>query len=496
MSLAAFSLPQIPYYTSRFPQHPQNLGYGGDYPKYWQGEAYSPPQEAASYYSPTISAPEAPSAPLEQRPSFTDRKYPAREAIKYYGGSQFPVNEEEASGEPDKSVQNVKIKNDTPSGDNDKSFTRITKSSGLGGIAKKKKASLEDDEAPAKKSGGLETIADAAIPEFNSAAEAAEDKDKEAEEESEPENWNSFTLGVVSDTLVYHDPYENREGGFERKTNAMDKIEKMMGREYGKKDTKSRRSLGKRDWPEHIQEKALKMMDSASNMQTKGQKTIDNDPAYQESLKAKNPAPEPAPAPKSTFPVAPKSKGPQQASPSKQPQGNQATPSQQKKKPVGSGGGDLVPPGKTGKLGKAKGQSPPPQQQGPRPQSNQSQPDQQRQSPRAQKSAKDPRIPSDPNQPRQPTHKQPNQKQPNQRQPKGDLAHNTGNSKQPQQGNFPSQDLPRKGTKGSGLNTPNQRPQNGQKKPQNTQKKPQTNKKPQQKPQNNLHKRQVAVPAG
>lgn len=462
---------------------------------------------------------------------FTDRKYPAREAIKYYGGSQFPVNEEEGSGELDRSVQNVKIKNDTPSGDNDKSFTRITKSSGPGGIGKKKKAQVDGSEAPAKRTGGLETIADAAIPEFNGAV-AAEDM----EDEAEPENWNSFTLGVVSDTLVYHDPYENREGGFERKTNAMDKIEKMMGREYGKKDTKSRRSLGKRDWPEHIQEKALKMMDSASNMQTKGQKTIDNDPAYQESLRAKNPTPEPAPAPKSSFPVAPKSKGSQQAPPPKQPESSQGPrPQQQKKKPVGSGGGDLVPPGKSEKLGRAKGQSPPPQQQGPRPQPNQNNRPSQQQ---PRKSPKDPRPPSDPNQPRQPSHKQPNQKQ-----PKGDMARKTGNSKQPQQNNFPNQDLPRKGTKGSGLNTPNQRPQNSQKKPQNNQRQPQkkpqdsqkkpqndqrqpqnsqkkpqddqrqpqdgqkrpqkklqTNKKPQQKPQqkpqNNLHKRQVAVPAG
>lgn len=269
----------------------------------------------------------------------------------------------------------------------------------------------------------------------------------------------------------------------------MEKIEMMMGRDYGKKDSRGRRSLSKRDWPEHIQEKALKMMDSASNMQTKGQKTIDNDPAYQESLKAKNPAPEPAPAPKSSFPVAPKSKGPQQAPP-KPPPSSQGPPPQQKKKPVGSGGNGLVPPGKAGKLGKAKGQSPPPQQQGPRPQPNQKQPNQQQQ-PRTQKSPKAPRPPSDPNQPRQPGHKQPNQQQPN-----GDMARNTGNSRQPQQGNFPSQDLPRKGTKGSGLNTPNQRPQNGQKKPQNAQKKPQTNKKPQQKPQNNMRKRQVAVPAG
>lgn len=413
------------------------------------------------------------------------------------------MNEEEEE-EPEKRVQNVKIKNATPSGDNDKSFTRITKSSGPGVIGKKKKAPVESSEVPAKKSGGLETIADAAVPEFNGAAEAAEDRDRE--DEAEPDNWNSFSLGVVSDTLVYHDPYENREGGFERKTNAMDKIEKMMGRDYSKKDIKNKRSLGRRDWPEHIQEKALKMMDSASNMQTKGQKTIDNDPAYQESLRAKNPAPEPAPPPKPTFPVAPKSKNSQQAPPLKQqPPSSQGPPSQQKKKkPVGSGGGDLVPPGKSEKLGKAKGQSPPPQQQGPRPQPNQNnRPNQQQGQPR--KSPKDPRPPSDPNQPRQPSHKQPNQKQPN-----GDMARKTGNSKQPQQNNFPSQDLPRKGTKGSGLNTPNQRPQNGQKKPQNGQKrpqndqkkpqngqkKPQTNKKPQQKPQNNLHKRQVAVPAG
>lgn len=253
-----------------------------------------------------------------------------------------------------------------------------------------------------------------------------------------------------------------------------------MGKDYGN-NSKNKASLSKRDWPEHIQEKALKMMDSASSMQNKGQKTIDNDPSYQESLRAKNPAPEPAAAPKSTFPVAPKSK--EQAP--KQPQGKEASPPPPKKKAVGSGGGDLVPSEKSGKLGRTKGKAPPPQQQAPRPQLNQKQPNQQQQ-PRPQKSSKSPRPASGSGQPSQPAHRQP-------AQPNGDMSRRTGN-KQPQQGNFPVQDLPSKG--GSGLNTPNGRPQNTQKKPQNGQKKPQQNKKqPQQKPQN-LRKRQVPVPAG
>ncbi|PUU74543.1 hypothetical protein B9Z19DRAFT_1055987 [Tuber borchii] len=45
--------------------------------------------------------------------------------------------------------------------------------------------------------------------------------------------------------------------------------------------------LTKRDWPEHIRAKAEKMMHSAKEMQAKGQLVIDNDPAYQNSLREK-----------------------------------------------------------------------------------------------------------------------------------------------------------------------------------------------------------------
>lgn len=431
----ALPIAQTPYYASRFPQHPQNLGYGGDYPKYWQGEAYNP--EVAPNYN-GYTGPAAAVAPeterKEQRPSFTDTKYPAREAIKHYSGTAFPGSGSGAS-EDSANGQNIKITNDTPS-DNDKSYTRITKGPGVG-LRKKKtsaKPAEEEDKEPEHRSGGLEDIADLATPRFDGTIPSEEQEEQDS-------NWGSFTFGVVSDSLVYHDPYENRRDEFERKTDALSKIERMMGHSFvSADDTVEKRSLGKRDWPEHIQEKALKMMDSASNMQTKGQKTIDNDPQYQASLKggqeAPN-APEPAQSsgPKNTFPVGPNSKKAQAAqSPPPPPPPPAPAPAPPAERKLGSGGGGLVPPHKAGKVAKTKGKAPP---------------------------ALGNPAPPEPQQQQQPS------------QPMGR-----------QQGNMPSQ----------GRGNP-QRPQERQPGAQRPKNKAQGKQRPQQN-QPNLMKRQVAVPAG
>ncbi|RPA93089.1 hypothetical protein L873DRAFT_1793897 [Choiromyces venosus 120613-1] len=407
----AYALPQqVPYYTSKFPQHPQNLGYAGDYPKYWQGESYTPGKnQEPTYYDrapPSFAEPE----PTPPRPNFTGTKYPAKEAIKYYSGESFPIKSVAEPGdyasqaEPENaSSNNIKITNDTPFGaiDNDKSYTRITKSPSL---------------------GGAEPASVAADP------QKVLNNDNTKGEDTSGDPWSSFSFGVVSDTLNYRDPYQGREGQYERKTDAMSKIEKMMGKEYSAKEvaeasgttkpapSRLRRrgepaynknkkkkkphptfdrkpmtyaqftaiddsdeppylingqppadweykytepeydaaylrnfgydirgydlptlklideyechardaglfrpymynpyipdltmdidgnwktpaaravsdekedSLSKRDWPEHIQAKAEKMMNSAKDMQEKGQLVIDNDPAYQNSLREK-----------------------------------------------------------------------------------------------------------------------------------------------------------------------------------------------------------------
>ncbi|PUU74542.1 hypothetical protein B9Z19DRAFT_434795 [Tuber borchii] len=212
----AYALPHVPYYASRFPQHPQNLGHAGDYPKYWQGEYYTPGEHEAMHYEPA-------SGPASGRPDFTKTKYPAKEAIKYYSGGSFPIKSvEEAANDAipkpkleNTSSNNIKITNDTPLGpvNNDKSYTRITKSSSHGG----------PKPAPAVAGKGVVEADDAAGP-------------TASEEDASDDLWNSFSFGVVSDTLNYHDPYEGRKGDYKRKTNAISKIEKMMGKEYSQKE--------------------------------------------------------------------------------------------------------------------------------------------------------------------------------------------------------------------------------------------------------------------
>ncbi|PWW78227.1 hypothetical protein C7212DRAFT_345061 [Tuber magnatum] len=288
--LLAYSLPLIPYYASRFPQHPQNLGYAGNYPKYWQGEPYAPGtnQEPTRYDG--YPEPELAPAPAQPHPDLTGTKHPAREAIKHYSGQNFPTksvaettdDEAPKPGPENISSNNIKITNDTPVGaaDKSKSYTRITKSPSLSSPA----------PAPSHTICGRRVVTDEdALELVNSRGDADDDED---------DPWKSFSFGVVSDTLNYYDPYEGREGFYDRKTNAISKIEKMMDIPdlYMDPDGKWRTSpvhqpqFSKRDWPEHIRAKAEKMMNSAKGMQEKGQHVIDNDPAYQKSLREKEEA--------------------------------------------------------------------------------------------------------------------------------------------------------------------------------------------------------------
>ncbi|KAG0643337.1 hypothetical protein HOY80DRAFT_462685 [Tuber brumale] len=222
----AYALPQIPYYASRFPQHPQNLGHAGNYPKYWQGESYTPGSNREPAYYNWNAEPEPETAP--PHPDFAGTRHPAKGAIKYYGAQNFPTKSvaeptdadtPKPEPEPENaSSSNIKITNDTPSGPakNDKSYTRITKSSSVGGpgpapaIAEKKVVTDKGDGDDAGSTTSGEDVSD--------------------------DLWNSFSFGVVSDTLNYHDPYEGREGEYKRKTNAISKIEKMMGKEYSAKE--------------------------------------------------------------------------------------------------------------------------------------------------------------------------------------------------------------------------------------------------------------------
>ena len=163
------------------------------------------------------------SEPASGHPDFTKTKYPAKEAIKCYSGGNFPIKSvaEAASDAIPKpklentSSNNIKITNDTPLGpvNNDKSYTRITKSSSHGG------------PKPAL------AVAGKGVVEADDAAESTA-----SEEDVSDDLWNSFSFGVVSDTLNYHDPYEGRKGDYKRKTNAISKIEKMMGKEYSSKE--------------------------------------------------------------------------------------------------------------------------------------------------------------------------------------------------------------------------------------------------------------------
>lgn len=230
----------------------------GDYPKYWQGEGgYRAPgldQGEPIYYN-NPSPPPSPIAP-KPKPDFTQTKYPAKSAIKFYGGESFPVRSvsKEAAGENEAS-ESVKITNDTPFGavGNDRSYTRITKSPSL---------------------------QNAVVPE----PVQVDDVSDSSTDGSNDDQWNSFSFGVVSDTITYHDPYEGREGDFARKTHAMKKIERMMGNGYSAKEragepsppSRVRRGLYKRTY-EPFSPSIEESSSETQHAVSKSRKRVEND---------------------------------------------------------------------------------------------------------------------------------------------------------------------------------------------------------------------------
>jgi len=290
--------PQVNY-VSKYPQHPVNLGYGDNYPKYWQNEAYNPvdfpPQPRIPFYPYPYSnawksttppaSPEEVDVKVVEQPKYTpphgfpSSKTPAKDAIHAYSVAAQRVSEEtaaeeqpptpkaKAAGEPSlvkeqdrgKSSKNLKFTGDGGDGDGT-GYTKVVnnprKSSSKGG------------------------------------------------DSSGHSDWNQFSYGVVSDTLVHHDPYEATPVDGERRTNAMGKVQKLIGGNgnanwYENLHKRDDSSLEKRDqgWPDHIQAKADKMMKSAAAMQDRGQSLMENDQYKAKQKEQTAPPPKTAPAP-------------------------------------------------------------------------------------------------------------------------------------------------------------------------------------------------------
>jgi hypothetical protein len=136
----------------------------------------------------------------------------------------------------------------------------------------------------------------------------------------EAPDWQKFSYGVLNESLEHHPGYDCGCEGMEhphqqqeRKTNAMGTVQKLIGGNGGgsgswydhleKRGLEAAAPLMKRDaeranddgWPDHIQQKAMKMMKSASSMQDRGQALMDSDPQYNKK-KVATPAPAAIPA--------------------------------------------------------------------------------------------------------------------------------------------------------------------------------------------------------
>ena len=118
---AAAPDPQLNY-VSKYPEHPINMGYGTDYPKYWQNENYNPADYPAPVMQPRvpfypypystawksagpptepneIEVKVVPEAPAYEPPhGFPNSKSPARDAINAYSGQlQYQQQDVEAA---------------------------------------------------------------------------------------------------------------------------------------------------------------------------------------------------------------------------------------------------------------------------------------------------------------------------------------------------------------------------------------------------------------
>ncbi|KAF8545497.1 hypothetical protein BDD12DRAFT_10917 [Trichophaea hybrida] len=274
--------PQVNY-VSKYPQHPVNLGYGDNYPKYWQDEAYNPAefppivQPRVPFYpypysnawkstSPPSTSEEVDVKVVEQ-PKYTppygfpSSKTPAKDAIQAYSNAAQRAAEEAAAAEEQPPAPRAKAAG-TPS---------LVKEQDRGKSSKNLKFTGEGGEGDG--TGYTKVINN---PRKTSSKDGGNSGDSD---------WNQFSYGVVSDTLVHHDPYDEALVDGERRTNAMGKIQKLLGgngnanwyENLHKRDLDSGLEKRERGWPDHIQVKADKMMKSAAAMQDRGQTLMDND---------------------------------------------------------------------------------------------------------------------------------------------------------------------------------------------------------------------------
>ncbi|KAF8251080.1 hypothetical protein K440DRAFT_615623 [Wilcoxina mikolae CBS 423.85] len=288
--------PQVNY-VSKYPQHPVNLGYGDNYPKYWQNKAYNPAdfppivQPRVPFYPYPYSnawkstspptTPEEVDVKVVEQPKYTpphgfpSSKTPAKDAIQAYSNAAQRATEEAAAAEEQPPAPRAKAAGE-PS---------LVKEQDRGKSSKNLKFTGEGGEGDG--TGYTKVINN---PRKTSSKDGGN---------SGHSDWNQFSYGVVSDTLVHHDPYDEAPVDGERRTNAMGKIQKLLGgngnanwyENIHKRDLDSGLEKREQGWPDHIQAKADKMMKSAAAMQDRGQTLMEND-----QYKAKKKEPQAAPA--------------------------------------------------------------------------------------------------------------------------------------------------------------------------------------------------------
>jgi len=242
-------------YVSKYPNHPINMGYGNNYPKYWQNERYNP----ADY--PPLMVPRVPfyPAPYSQawKPTAASAAQPVEVKVlePYTPPHGFPSSKTPAKDAIDAYSQPQGVRKTTgtePAMRKDLNFGE-----GSDGTSYTK---IINNPGPSKK------------------------PQEEVNANGQPD-WQKFSYGIVSDSLD-HQPNSGAaveaDRGVERKTNAMGKVQSLIG---GNGGGTWHEHLAKRNadsvWPEHIQAKAEKMMKSAAIMQDRGQSMMESDPAFQ-----------------------------------------------------------------------------------------------------------------------------------------------------------------------------------------------------------------------
>ncbi|KAA8902587.1 hypothetical protein FN846DRAFT_891452 [Sphaerosporella brunnea] len=317
---AAQQRPGAHSYVSKYPNHPINLGYGDNYPKYWQNQAYNPadyPPRVPFYPAPYSTA-WKPTNPgdggvaikvVDPEPAsfyvpphgFPSSKTPAKDAIEAYTAQAQRKEEQAALEAAAEEAERLRAE---------------------GAIAVAAAAAEEARHGPRKRSAGEPVIHYEQGPEkttknmrFLGGDEGSGDgasytkvvnnprpKPREENNANGQPDWQKFTYGVLNEAIEHHPGNERQEAGVpaERKTDAMGKVQKLIGSNGGggtswydhlqKRGLEMDAALVKRDadadaqsadsWPDHIQQKAIKMMKSAASMQDRGQALMESDPAY------------------------------------------------------------------------------------------------------------------------------------------------------------------------------------------------------------------------